>query len=331
MPHLGCPCACSFCNQHTITGHQRPPSPQELKALLQEQAKRWGEGARNLEIAFFGGSFTAIPREYMLSLLAVGKEAVERYGFSGLRCSTRPDAVDKPMVELLKSYGMKAVELGAQSMSDEVLEKNQRGHTSEQVREASHLLREGGLELGLQMMTGLDGDTPETALYTARELIALKPKALRIYPTLVLKGTELASRMERGVYAPQTLDEAVELCARLLPLFEEAGISVIRMGLQGEPELEKNLMGGPFHPAFRELVLSKGFLEKMEGFLKDRPKGGYAFYGNPKDISAILGQRRANVEALKKQGYEIRVIPSSRVERGMLREKMEEQEDAECF
>lgn len=309
VPHVGCPQQCSFCDQRAITGGAQAPTPQQVWETAQAAAVHLGERVRETEIAFFGGSFTAIGREYMLSLLAPAKEAVERLGFRGLRCSTRPDAIDREVLSLLKAHHMAAVELGAQSMDREVLRLNRRGHTPEDTARAAGLIRAAGLELGLQMMTGLYGSTPEQDVETARALIALKPDTARIYPTVVLKGTQLATLYQQGRYKPQSLEEAVELCARLLPLFEEAGVRVIRVGLHAEKAVESRRVAGAYHPAFRELVESRRFLSRLLPELERRGPGAYQVRVCPRQLSAATGQRRANVEALAQRGYRVRFAP----------------------
>lgn len=303
VPHLGCPHQCSFCEQNTITGANGapPPTPGDVDRAARIAADSLGERRGEAEIAFFGGSFTAIERGYMVSLLEAAAQTVERYGFRGVRCSTRPDAVDEEVLDVLKAYRVTAVELGAQSMDDGVLAANRRGHTAADTERAAALIRGRGFELGLQMMTGLYTDTPEKAVETAGKLIALGPATVRVYPTIVLAGTELARRFEAGEYRPQTLDEAVELCARLLGMFQRAGAAVIRMGLHPGPELERKMLAGPYHPAFRQMVESRLFLARLEQAL-DGP-GRYRVCVNPRDISTALGQKRANADKLREAGF----------------------------
>ena len=319
VPHVGCPQRCSFCDQHAITGDAQAPTPQQVWETAQSAALHLGERVKETQIAFFGGSFTAIPWEYMCSLLAPAKEAVERFGFAGLRCSTRPDAVDKPVLELLKAHHMVAVELGAQSMDDRVLQQNRRGHTAADTQRAAGLIRKTGLELGLQMMTGLWGSTPEQDVSTAKALIALAPDTVRIYPTVVLEHTQLAERFRQGDYQPQTLEEAVELCAVLLPLFEQAGIRVIRLGLHAQESVESRRVAGPYHPAFRELVEGRLFLKQLLPALEQAGPGSYQVAVNPRGLSAAVGQKRCNAEALARQGYQVRFVPDSSLSRGSFR------------
>ena len=268
---------------------------------------------KETEIAFFGGSFTAIPREQMVSLLAPAKEAVERFGFRGLRCSTRPDAVDREVLSLLKAYHMAAVELGAQSMDSQVLQLNRRGHTPEDTVRAAGLIREAGLELGVQMMTGLYGSTPEKDLKTAKALIALRPDTARIYPTVVLEGTPLAELYRRGLYRPQTVEEAVDLCAQLLPLFEEAGVRVIRLGLHAQKDVERRRIAGALPPrpagAGGEPAVSQ---PPAAGAGKASPGQVSGEGAAPGAVRRHWGRRRANVGALAGRGYQVRFVPGER-------------------
>ena len=309
VPHVGCPNQCSFCDQRAITGGAQAPAPQQVWDTASSAAVHLGDRVKETEIAFFGGSFTAIPREQMVSLLAPAKEAVERFGFRGLRCSTRPDAVDREVLSLLKAYHMAAVELGAQSMDSQVLELNHRGHTPEDTVRAAGLIREAGLELGVQMMTGLYGSTSEKDLKTAKALIALRPDTARIYPTVVLEGTPLAELYRRGLYRPQTVEEAVDLCAQLLPLFEEAGVRVIRLGLHAEKDVERRRIAGAYHPALRELAESRLFLSRLLPELEKLPRGRYQVKVRPRELSIAIGQRRANVRALEDRGYQVGFVP----------------------
>lgn len=262
------------------------------------------------EIAFFGGSFTAIPRGYMTELLEAASRAVKCFPcYSGIRCSTRPDCISKEILELLSEYGVTAIELGAQSMSDEVLKANERGHTAEDVRKAARLIKESGIELGLQMMTGLYRDTPEDCLYTADEFIKLSPATVRVYPTVILKNTRLGELFERGEYASFTFDETVDLCAGLLQKFEQHNIRVIRLGLHASKEVERDMLGGVYHPALREIVESRVFFNDMKKLLSGREKGHYLVFTDPRNISKAVGQKKCNIIALAELGYEIDILP----------------------
>ena len=301
VPHNGCPHTCSFCNQRTISGQSAQPSPEEVARVLHEDLERLkqrGGEYYGRELAFFGGSFTAIDREYMVSLLEAAQPYLGR-SVAGIRCSTRPDCIDSDVLGLLKRYGVTAIELGAQSMDDRVLSLNERGHTAAQVEEASRLIREHDIELGLQMMTGLYGDTDRGAVETARRLAALKPTTVRIYPTVVLRGTTLGQLFESGDYTPQTLEQAVEQCATLLEFFAGRGIRVIRLGLHASPDVEENYLAGAYHPALRELCEGRIYLRRMLSGLKNSPEiKGFAVH--PTELSKALGQRRCNIAELSK-------------------------------
>jgi len=230
VPHLGCPNMCSFCDQCSITGSRTAPTADDVRATVKTALQSVGANDTEFEIAFFGGSFTAIDREYMLELLRAANEFVGSKGIKGIRISTRPDAVDADVLNVLKTYGVTAIELGAQSLCDDVLIKNKRGHSSKQVETASQLIKDAGFELGLQMMTGLFGSSREKDRYTAEQIVALKPQTVRIYPTITLESTLLAELYKKGEYIPPSLEETVELCAELKQLFIENGIKVIRLG-----------------------------------------------------------------------------------------------------
>lgn len=306
IPHAGCPNKCSFCDQKAISGSSKAPGAAEVFELLRAQAPNLEARGMTAEIAFFGGSFTAIERGYMESLLNVAARAVKRFPvYNGIRCSTRPDCVDEKIADVLKGYGVTAAELGAQSMSGEVLEANDRGHTAEDVRRASEMIRSRNIELGLQMMTGLFQDTPEKCLFTADEFIKLRPQTVRIYPTVILKNTRLGELFEQGEYKSFSFEETVELCAALLRKFTEKGVRVIRMGLHASPEVEREMLGGVYHPALREIVESRIFREDLTARLVRFPKGKYKVYTDPKNLSKAIGQKRSNIEALAKLGYEI--------------------------
>lgn len=314
VPHVGCPRRCSFCDQNTISGAQRMPTPEEVAAFCREGFSGLSPRFPRAEIAFFGGSFTAIPRERMLALLEAVQPFREEPAFGGIRISTRPDAIDGEVLAILREHGVRAIELGAQSLYNEVLEANGRGHTAEQVREAAKLIRRGGFELGLQMMTGLFGSTPEKDWGTGVKIAELEPDTVRIYPTVVLPGTQLARRMERGEYKPQELEEAVELCARLLGLFEERGIRVIRLGLHAGEELERRALGGCFHPALGELCRSRLLLERLQEKLEGAPEDSApVVLAPPALLSQALGQGRRNLLALRERwpGLTIRPDPET--------------------
>lgn len=319
VPMAGCPHRCSFCDQRSITGESGCPTPEEVDACCAKAADALSGFSAGSEIAFFGGSFTMIPRETMVSLLAPAAKWVEAGAFSGIRCSTRPDAVNEEILDLLARYHVRSIELGAQSSDDAVLAANGRGHTFADTQKASALIRARGFSFGLQMMTGLPASSPERDLQTARDFIRLKPETMRIYPALVLDHTPMAALWREGGYRPQTLDEAASLCAELLDLFEEAGIRVIRAGLHAEPSLEKNLLAGPYHPAFREIAESLRLYKKITPEVLNCPKGALTVFVNPSEQSKAAGQKRANLASWKAAGYDIRILGDASLPCGTFR------------
>ncbi len=303
VPHIGCPHKCTFCNQNTITGQTFIPRAKDVKEIC-EKAIADGVDMKNTEIAFFGGSFTAIPRSYMIELLEPAKKYVDM-GFRGIRLSTRPDAINEEILSILGSYGVTTIELGAQSMFDDVLELNERGHTALDVVNASHLIKSYSFNLGLQMMLGLYGSTPEKDYETALRIADLEPKEVRIYPTVVLKDTKLGEFYTEGKYKTYDLSEAVELSAKLLDLFEDRGINVIKLGLHSSTDVESSMLGGIYHPAFRELcegVRARNTMERLMG-----NGTSYTFTVRPDYLSKALGHKKSNIEYFHSKGIDVTI------------------------
>lgn len=314
VPHMGCPCACSFCNQKTITGKSESPTAQDVKNAVDTALERKGY---EYEIAFFGGSFTAIDRDYMIQLLEAAYPYVKSGQVSGIRISTRPDCIDREILDILKKYGVASIELGAQSMDDEVLDANKRGHTAQDVVNASVMIKEYGFELGLQMMTGLYLDTYEKAISTAKKIIELQPKTVRIYPTVVLKGTYLADLYLAEQYHPLDVDDSAELCAELVGLFEQANIKIIRLGLHSSRDIKENMLAGGFHDSFGEIVKSRIMLNKILAL----PPSDYQVFVNPKSLSKLKGNNKRNIYFLLERGYNIKIITDNGVGIDQLRIK----------
>lgn len=267
IPHLGCNNACIFCNQNSITGISHRINGKEVE----EEINSFKLKERELvEVAFFGGSFTGIDESYQRELLGVAKKYKERGLIHKIRLSTRPDYINRVILNFLKDYSVDIIELGAQSMDNEVLELSKRGHTADDVREASKLIKEEGFELGLQMMVGLPGDTYGKSIDTAKVFADLKADCVRIYPSLLIKDTEMEKMFREGDYIPLKLEETVEILKDLLMFFEYRGIDVIRVGLQTTDSLMEGLVAGPYHPSIREMAESLIFREVLEGFLRDK-------------------------------------------------------------
>ncbi len=315
VPHLGCMHACVFCNQRRISGAQSPAKPEDVKNLTTQSAAFLPQGGKR-QLAFYGGSFTAIPEKEQEALLSAAKEALDRGEIDAIRLSTRPDAIDDAVLARLRRYGVGTVELGAQSMDDGVLRQSGRGHTAADVERASALVRTAGFELILQMMTGLPGSDDEKDVETARRLIALKPDGVRVYPTVIVKDTPLYDMWRSGAYREHTVEDAVRVCAMIAPLFEAAGIPIIRLGLNPTEELSGGAaVAGAYHPALGELVKSRVLLNKARALLQTAVPGSRVTItvGRGK-TSQMTGQKRENLRRLTEEfrlaGLRVRENPA---------------------
>lgn len=301
VTHQGCTHRCSFCDQRSITGQTSLPDADTVRTTVMSALENTKFTGEEREIAFFGGSFTAIDRQYMLSLLEAAYSFVKSGLVSGIRISTRPDAINEEILCILKKYGVSAIELGAQSMDSEVLIANRRGHSKEDVYSAASLIKKYGFSLGLQMMTGLFKATQESDRNTVEEFIKIHPDTVRIYPTVVLKHTQLASLVEKGEYVPFSLEETVKQCCDYYEAFEQNGIKVIRMGLHHINE--EDYVAGPWHPAFSQLCRCEINLKRLLCCFENREKGSYNIYVNSAEISDFVGQKKSNIEKLLEKGY----------------------------
>ena len=303
MPHKGCPHQCSFCNQKSISG--------QVKELTVDDICRAAEKAmenpqlKGAEIAFFGGSFTAIDRDYMLSLLKVASQYVDHSHFNGIRISTRPDYIDDEICRILKENNVTAVELGAQSMCDEVLHLNHRGHTVDDVEKAVKMLKAYGFETGLQMMTGLYGSDKNESFETAKKIIELSPDTVRIYPTVVLEKTHLAELFEKGEYTPQNVEQAIEVCSQILMMFHKAKIKVIRVGLHSGGSVEEGFVAGAYHPAFKELCESRIYYHLISDELKNKEMTDFVVQVPSGALSQAVGQKKQNLKKFNEKGYNL--------------------------
>ena len=299
LPQKGCPEACIYCDQHRITG-SRPelPTPDEIKFRIEEAL--WGRVGEEAQAAFYGGTFTSLSRRRQETLLSAVRPFIDDGRIRGIRLSTRPDALDGERIEFLKQRGVATIEIGAQSLDDEVLKQSRRGHTAAQVKESGNLVKKAGLRLGLQLLPGLPGEDRASRELTLTETLAIRPHEARLYPLLVVKGTQLADEYEAGKYQPLSLEEAVEVCARFYVGLTRAGIIVIRTGLQAGVDLESNVMAGPYHPAFGHLVKAEAFRQALARVLASGPSSADpVILVSPKDISEALGHQRANLICLK--------------------------------
>ena len=301
---------CFFAGSHTLAIFDHKGTlPDGVRAVLAAQVPFLQKNDMQAEIAFFGGSFTAVDGDYRRSLLYAASEYVREFPeiYYGIRCSTRPDCIDEEILDELKLYGMTAVELGAQSMNDEVLKANLRGHTAEDVRRASRLIKAYGFQLGLQMMTGLYKDTVQSCIDTAREFAALGADTVRIYPTVILRGTMLDELRENGVYDSFSFEETVELCADLLEFFEKENIPVIRLGLHASEGVENAMTGGVYHPALGEIVKGRIMLRRI---LEQAEKLGgkrFVIYTDKRNMSLVAGHKGVNRKVLEDKGIRFKI------------------------
>lgn len=300
LPHAGCPHRCVFCDQRAITGDRREtPDPE---SVLTEWLSRPRNPDRPVQLAFYGGNFLGLPRPRIQSLLDFANRAVADGRVESIRFSTRPDTILSDRLNRLGALPISAVELGAQSLDDSVLEATRRGHAAEATETAAERLRERNIPMGLQLMVGLPGETRESVRKTARRALALRPAMVRIYPTLVLRGSRLETWMKEGRYAPLSLTEAEERAAILFRTFSEAGIPVVRMGLQAGPDLEAALVAGPYHPAFGYRVRATVFRDRAAAALSaaEPLPERIALAVNPRRESELRGPGNRNIEILRR-------------------------------
>ncbi len=306
LPHAGCPFQCVYCNQEVVASHDHRKSHilEIAESRLRDYSSQVGRSGRSGEIAFFGGTFSALPPELLESVLAAASAYVRQGIFTGIRFSTRPDCLGDEVVELISKYPVRAVELGVQSLSDTVLQKSRRGYSARSVEESAKRVRDSGWALGIQMMAGLPGDTRGLFIQSMDKAIALAPDFLRIYPTLVLAGTNLADSFRKGIYTPLSLDEAVTWLTPAYAAALRAGIPVIRMGLHPDPALEKPgvILAGPYHPAFGHLVRCRWWKDRVDqefAAFSELAGGEIVLRVSPNRVSDVIGHGRSNLRHWK--------------------------------
>lgn len=315
VPHLGCPNDCIFCNQKSISGQKKNMTKEEVKKIIDNYLESIKKEDAGIEIAFYGGSFTAIEPKLQEELLETAYEYVKNRKVESIRVSTRPDAINKEILKRLKKYKVKTIELGVQSANDYILKKANRGHTFADVKKASKMIRWNGFKLGHQMMVGLPESTRSDEINTAKALIKLKPKMVRIYPVLVVKNTELEKEYQEGKYEPLPLVQAVEICKELVRMFADKNIDIIRVGLQNTEEIaqpgskESEVVAGPYHPAFRQLVESAMWYDAIVGKIKklNVKVKEVEVTVNPIDANNVIGHKKENVLKLK-DTYDVDLI-----------------------
>ena len=307
VPHLGCPNDCTFCNQRKISGQQKNVTEQDVRDTIEYYLELFKDKKAYKEVAFFGGSFTGIDIEIQEKLLNTAYEYIKAKKIDGIRISTRPDYIDKKTLKMLKKYKVKTIELGVQSTNNYILQKCKRGHTYDDVKKASKLIRRYGFSLGQQMMVGLPESTRTDELNTAKDLAKLKPKIVRIYPVLVIKDTELEQEYISGEYEPLGINQTVEICKELCNFFEKKRIKVIRIGLQTtdtiiNPTVEgSQVVAGPYHENLRQLIDSSMYYDILKEKIKkvDSKAKEIQITINPKMINAVVGYKRENIKKIK--------------------------------
>ena len=329
IPHQGCPHHCIFCNQQSITGFTAADAfltGQDVQAGITTWLSRAGNPERQVQVAFYGGSFTGLDRQRQKELLGAVQPFIKNRKVNCIRLSTRPDYIDAEIVTFLQQYHVRIVELGVQSLDPDVLLASRRGHTVAQVKDAFTCLRRAGLTIGAQLMIGLPEETSKGVLAGARILAAMQPDFIRIYPTLVIRGSGLARLYRQGLYHPLTMNRAVALCARIMPIFSKKNIRVVRVGLQPSLSLEKEVLAGPYHPAFGELVQARMLFNKARSLLfRVRQEEEMELSVASADQSVFRGKRNRNMNRLAGLGLldkvTVRFDPNQPRQTLFLREK----------
>lgn len=316
ITHEGCPHRCLFCNQQSITDRQQS-APVESSSVS-DTIRCWLERSQSherVQVAFFGGSFSCLPKARQLRLL----EAVSGYLQTGevksIRISTRPDCISKMVLDRLQAHGVRTIELGCQSMDDTVLNKNRRGHSSDQSEVASQLISQYGMELGIQLMVGLPGETTRSFVSGIKRLVTMRPDFVRLYPALVVDHTEMATMFHENEYTPLTMNKAIAMTRRGYELLRKADIKVIRMGLQHTQTLQKSVIAGPYHQSFGELVLARSWFRRVRRLLSGCPKNKTMTISiSDRDISLFQGPRKSNINRLKQLGLHEKFTLQARTE-----------------
>jgi histone acetyltransferase (RNA polymerase elongator complex component) len=313
IPELACPNRCIYCNQRHISGQLQAVKPEEIKQIIEQHLATFIRPSE-VELAFFGGSFTGIDEKDMLTYLQIVQPYIEQGEIKSIRISTRPDYINEKILDILQQYNIKDIELGAQSLNEEVLAFAKRGHTVRDVENASQLIKSYGFSLGLQMMIGLPLDTVEKSKETAKKILKLGAESTRIYPTLVINNTDLADLYRQNKYKALSLDEAVDWTAEIYKIFSQSSIKILRVGLHPSEALINGteLLAGPFHVSFKELVLTKIWQEKFEKL----PINTKTIFVNPKEINYAIGYNSKNKQLLQKKFPYLKFISDSNVELG---------------
>lgn len=320
VPHLGCKKCCTFCNQRTISGEKKQVTLNDVTNTIEYYLANFKDNNKYVEVVFLGGNFTAIEREKQEELLLAVQPYIKSKKVDSIRISTRPDAIDKSILKMLKKYHVRTIELGVESSNNYILARCKRGHGFEDVIKASKLIRLYGFNLGHQIMVGLPDSSEKDDIQTAKDSIKLKPKMVRIYPVLVIKGTELEEEYKKGDFTPLTVLQAVERSKEIVKLFNHKHIKIIRVGLQNTDTItevskkESEVVSGPYHPAFGQLVEDAIWYEKIvEKIKKINAKViRVEIETNPQNINNIIGHEKENINKLKDTYAVITTVKSNK-------------------
>ena len=330
VPHEGCPHNCVFCNQNAITGSENKVDAAFVRKTMEDYLKTIGNTKAIVEVSFFGGTFTAIDIKKQNELLSVAKEYKDLGKIRFIRLSTRPDYIDDNILTNLKNYGVDIIELGVQSLSDKVLTMSGRGHTAKDVYDASEKIKQYGFTLGHQIMPGLPGDDYKKDIDTVNQVISIKPDICRIYPSLVIKDTPMEEMYLHGTYKPYSLDKAVNISKELLGRLQAANITVIRVGLQPTEEINigKELLAGPFHPAFKELVMASIYRDMICKNIPSNYSGHVVIKINSKEISKLYANKKQFFKKIidNYKKCDFKVVQNDLIDRSHLVMKLNDQE-----
>ena len=302
VPEMACPYRCTYCNQYNIAGKAEAPHPDKVRSIIDTYLNTFPSDSVR-KVGFFGGSFTGIPIEKQNQYLSVVQPYIEAGQIDEIQLSTRPDYISFEILENLKRHHVRTIELGAQSLDDEVLRRSNRGHTVEDVQRAADMILNEGFDLGLQMMIGLPGDSLEKSMRTAALFVEIGARYTRIYPTLVIKDTDLEKLYHAGEYSPLSMQEAVQWCKELLKFFEERQITILRTGLHPSEGLlnGSNLVAGPFHVSFKELVMTALWQEILQQQLAGQQGESITISVSPSQLNFAIGHKSANKKRLLAQ------------------------------
>jgi len=322
IPHKGCPHHCLFCNQQKISGCQEAVADRlDISEIIDTWLAR-SPLKKKVQVAFYGGSFTCLPRREQMVMLAVVQPYLAAGKVDCIRLSTRPDCIDPEICQLLREFRVGVVELGVQSFNNDVLAENRRGHNADQCRTAFALLKASGMEVGLQLMPGLPGESTCSFLRGIDEVVRMRPDFVRLYPVLVVKESGLEEQYRQNLYQPQSLNQAIALTVRAYTKLQAAGIKVVRMGLQPSESLSKNFVAGPYHPAFGELVVSRLWLKRIRVRLAQlAPEEKLCLHISNRDHGAVVGMRKSNIRRLEQLGFSGRftILPDKSMARGSIK------------